>query len=284
MNFSPIQFDSVATSRYGSLFSSCFPQTTKFNANYLKWLYQENPEGLALGFDAWDNNNLAAHYACIPLHAQIGGKIVKILLSLNTATHPNYQGKGLFTRLAELTYETAADNGFDGICGVANANSTPGFVRKLGFQLVEPLQARIGIGQLNIDSVTVVRNAQFKRIWQLPSLVWRCANPNNTISSRVCDDRTQFYAPAVGRLLPAYAELILPNTDYHVNKDAIALSPCRLYLGLEPSGSVRSSLYFDIPQQLRPSPLNFIYRPLTTRVDKLERGSISFSFLDFDAY
>lgn len=284
INFSPIKFDENSLSKYVSLFSACFPKSNKYSQDYLRWLYCKNPAGVAVGFDAWDGEKLAAHYVSVPAHASVGGDVVKVLLSLNTATHPAYQGNGLFTKLAERTYAAGAAEGFDCVYGVANANSTPGFIRKLGFQLIEPLEARVGIGRLCIDSEAFARKAQFERIWSSNCLDWRCANPVNSIFCRRRDDLVQFHAAALGKLLPAYAELPSHRViDTGSSTDSF-LPPSRLFLGLVPEGASKFQRYFNIPQRFRPSPLNFIYRSLSERVPKIERGHVSLSFLDFDAY
>jgi len=284
MDFRRVTVERDLLGSYVNLMQTCFPGSRKYNINYLQWLYVDNPHGQVVGYDAWDDDHLAAHYVCIPTLAQIEGTPVKALLSLNTATHPNYQGRGLFTKLAERTYATASAEGINSIYGVANANSTPGFVRKLGFQLVEPLDAKVGLGFLHIDPAVVESNAQFKRIWTRSNLAWRCANPNNPIVTRNLDMRTQFHATAVQNFLSIYAELSATNFIDSSDNSSTSLRPWRLYIGLEPLGAIHDRFYADIPQRFRPSPLNFIYRSLTTKTEKLEKGNISFSFLDFDAY
>lgn len=284
INFSPIKFDENSLFEYASLFSVCFQKSNKYNLDYLRWLYCENPAGFAVGFDAWDGEKLAAHYVCVPVYAVVGGQAVKVLLSLNTATHPAYQGKGLFTKLAEMTYVAGAEQGFDSVYGIANANSTPGFIRKLGFQLIEPLAARFGIGSLHIDYEIAASKAQFERVWSPICLDWRCSNPGNTIYRRMHGGLVQFHAAAFGKLLPVYAELSSQRV-MDIGKSAWRyLPPGRLFLGLAPEGACKFQQYFDIPQRLRPSPLNFIYRSLSAKVPKLEKGQVSLSFLDFDAY
>ena len=111
-------------SQYQALFASCFPDATHLDAQYLSWLYGDNPAGPVIGFDAWDGDVLAAHYVCVPAAAMLHGKPSRVLLSLNTATAPSHQGKGLFTKLANATYDRGAELGFDAVYGVANANSS----------------------------------------------------------------------------------------------------------------------------------------------------------------
>jgi len=283
MRFAPVQHDPATIARYGALFAACFPGVNKFTPAYLDWLYLANPDGQAVGFDAWDGENLAAHYVCIPARAWVEGREVTVLLSLNTATHPDYQGKGLFTKLAAMTFEAGAAAGYDGVYGVANANSTPGFVRKLGFQLVRPLEARVGLGRLRHGARPAPESLSFERSWSEAALAWRCANPHNPVGRRDSAARRQFYAAAMGSHLPAYAELG-PASSTANPGPKLALSPLRLFIGLAPDSSANYWNYASIPMKLRPSPLNLIYRSFTERVTALDPGRIQFSFLDFDAY
>jgi GNAT superfamily N-acetyltransferase len=285
LRFAPVRTDADAMARYGELFKVCFPMTGKFTPRYLAWLYVENPDGRAVGYDAWDGERLAAHYVCIPARAWVEGAEVPVLLSLNTATHPDYQGKGLFTRLAAMTFEAGASQGFDGVYGVANANSTPGFVRKLGFQLVRPLEARIGIGGLRHGPQAPSSELSFERSWSPAALRWRCANPHNPVFMRGGGGKLRFHAAASGHKLPAYAELAAAGIALPALKQAAPpLSPLRLFIGLAPDASSSYWNYASIPKRLRPSPLNLIYRSFAPRVAGLDPARIAFSFLDFDAY
>jgi len=281
--FSPVAYAPELLSKYVALFSACFPGNDKFSLPYLRWLYCDNPAGSAIGFDAWDGEQLAGHYACVPAYASCAGARIKTMLSLNTATHPAYQGQGLFTQLAERTYAAAAAAGIASVHGVANANSTPGFVRKLGFRLIEPLRACIGFGSLHTDYALLAQDISFVRAWSPDTLAWRCANPANRVRHRQNGDLVQFSARGQNSLLSAYAEL--PARDIAMPDDAPFASPgSRLFLGLIPDRARRFHFYADIPTRLRPSPLNFIYRSLADNAAPLEKGNISLTFLDFDAY
>jgi hypothetical protein len=214
---------------------------------------------------------------------RIDGEPVRVLLSLNTATHPQFQGKGLFTKLAAMTYEAAAAQGFAAVYGVANANSTPGFVRKLGFQLVRPLDALVGVGPVGAAPDRQARPPAFERVWTEVALDWRCASPYNRVLCRRRGQTLQFHAPAMGRLVHAYAQLPLPDGISPAPGGA-PLSPLRLYLGLMPDHLRATGSYVSIPGRLRPSPLNLIFRSLSVPGKQLDPTLINFSFLDFDAY
>jgi GNAT superfamily N-acetyltransferase len=96
-----VRFDSLTIEKYVQLFETCLPNSDRFNARYLRWLYVENPGGFAVGFDAWEGERLAAQYVAVPIKVVIAGSTTSALLSLNTATHPEFQGRG-FAQLEPL--------------------------------------------------------------------------------------------------------------------------------------------------------------------------------------
>lgn len=282
--FSPVRVAPEMLKRYEELFLACFSRSPKFSPEVLRWMYADNPAGQAVGFDAFDGERLIAHFVTLPFSASFEGREVKALLALNIATHPDYQGKGLFTKLAEMTCQAGAEQGFHSIYGVANTASTPGYVKRLGFQLVQPLEARIGFGPLDVDLDLAASLASFSRIWTPQSLAWRCANPVNPVfMAKGRNGGAVLHAQAVSDLVSAYAEL---PADAVVPADieAKGVAPVRVFLGLVPAGVCAFRSYVPIPQRLRPSPLNMIFRSLTTSGQKIKPDSMLFSFLDFDAY
>lgn len=262
---------------YQKLLCTVFGPQRKFAADSLRWRYESNPSGPVLGMDAWDGDRLAAHYATAPCEAIVDGRPMKGLLSLNTATHPDYQGRGLFTGLAEATYGAAASTGYGFVIGVANANSTPGFVRKLGFQLVRRLEAG-----LLVQSPRRFRAApvQFHGDWREELIGWRLANP-----------AARYIAAQHGDLMGVWARTHLPLVNCAAFLEAGAHVPfarrgplgATLFIGLEPR--LRLAGILPLPERLRPSPLNLIWRPLATDAPAaLDPAATAFNFLDFDPY
>ena len=123
------------------LFSESYPNESKFSKDYLLWQYFKNPNGKVIGYNAWYDNEIAAHYSVIPTVFEKKNVIYNACQSLNTATSPYYQHKGLFTKLANLTYDKASMKGYDFVYASANNNSIGGFLGKLDFELL----GRIGI-------------------------------------------------------------------------------------------------------------------------------------------
>jgi hypothetical protein len=61
------------------------------------------------------------------------GKKYLVAQSGDTMTHSKHVGKGLFTQLAQKTYDYCQENGFHLVFGFPNENSFPGFIKRLGW-------------------------------------------------------------------------------------------------------------------------------------------------------
>lgn len=264
---------------YSNLLSRVFGAQPKFSTTALSWLYRDNPDGAVVGMDAWAGEHLAAHYVTIPMRARVQGVEARGLLSLNTATDPDFQGKGLFTRLAAATYEAAVAQGFQFVTGFANANSTPGFVRKLAFQVVRQLQAGL---LLSPPRDLPADRTDFEADWSAEGLAWRLANPAGryTVSRRgaLLDIRSRTSVP-----LLHCAAFLKPTFDLPVRDPSPWLPP--LFIGLEPRAGLEARGFIPVPEKLRPSPLNMIWRSLDpTLPPTLTPEATAVSFLDFDPY
>ncbi len=265
-----------------ALMARCFPGASHFDYAYLKWLYLENPAGEVVGFDAWEGTRLVATYVTIPARLRVEGRSVRGLLSLNTATDPEFQGKGLFTKLANAVFDLAASKGFACVYGIANAQSTPGFTRKLGFELLEPLRAAVGYGDSYCSNFQRAQgDAGLSREWDAPELQWRMRNPKNPLrSSQVRAGLTEFRAATRYKVVGATAHL--PGSGASPGRPH--LRPAG-YVGVVPAAFRQRGAWLDLPERFRPSPLNLIFKPLQRESSvKLSAGQSFISFLDFDAF
>lgn len=264
------------------LLADTFSDATHLDTRYLRWSYLENPAGPVVGFEAHDGPKLVAHYATLPLVARIAGREARGLLSLHTATHPDYRGRGLFPQLAEATYRAGADAGFEFVVGVANAASTQGFTGRLGFQLVRPLDVRAGFGAA--AAPVAAGEMDFERVWDEPALSWRLSCPARSYRRAGDPSRPVLYAPT-GRL-GIWVELDRPPEGASVRalQPLRAPHPLRLWIGLDPARAWAGSSYLTLPMRLRPSPLHLIFRDLTGAERRLDADRVRFAALDFDAY
>lgn len=100
-------------------------------AEHQNWKFRDNPAGAPIIAVAEANDRIVGQYALWPTHLRLGSERVLGAQSLDTMTHPEYRGQGMFTVLAEECMRYAAARGVEALYGFPNDNSQPGFVRKL---------------------------------------------------------------------------------------------------------------------------------------------------------
>lgn len=116
-----------------SLYRDCFNEDVL--PDFLQKKYDTSFAGISdVGYIAYHESGApAAYYGVFPCKAVIGGKAHLCAQSGDTMTHPDHRGKGLFIKLAKLTYELAKTSGIQFVFGFPNKNSYHGFVNKLGW-------------------------------------------------------------------------------------------------------------------------------------------------------
>lgn len=268
-------FDDNGLEAVAGLMKAAFPKATKYNAAYLRWQYLGNPCGRPVSFNAFaEDGTLAAHYAAIPVKMVIGGNVEEGLLSLNTATHPAHQGRRLFTTLASKTFESAAEKGYKFVVGVANANSTPGFLKHLGFYLVSPLTFKFGIGDIYKGGVP---DGLARVFYDDETLDWRLACPEFSYSAR----GNTIYG---SRPEPLFQTAVAAIPEGKSGKELGLKKPSdlfNLYIGI--GANPGKGLYFNIPRFVKRSPFNLIFKDLTQGgLPKMTADGIFFQLLDFD--
>lgn len=250
-----------SVSHHEILFNLCFPHS-KLNRRYLEWLYFSNPLGEVVGFDAMDGDVLASHYACIP--TRIGNSIG--LLSLNTATHPDYRSKRLYQKLAQMTYERWGKE-FNYVIGVANAQSASVFVKRLGFK---------EIGRLNLRFGDLRRPISGARSWSKAELDWRVNSPRQQLEKKIVGDSLVELSMRP-RNLPFKIKSIIPIHD--TDSTGMELSETSKYgFTVDWIRDKKPQIY--LPKKWKPSPLVMIYQSFSG----LDTQVNSWSFPDFDAF
>lgn len=122
------------------------PDNDVCNVEFAKHQYFRNPSGDALIELAVnpENEELAGQYVVQPQRFRCFGEAMPCVLSFNTLTREAYRGQKIFIKLAERTYNRAAEEGYAFVYGCPNQNSYPGFMKKLSFKDIHhfPLYAR----------------------------------------------------------------------------------------------------------------------------------------------
>lgn len=98
---------------------------------YDRWRYLASPFGPAPGTLAVADGRAVGFYTLWPTPLRIGSAAVAGAQSMDTMTHPDFRGQGVFVALARACFELAHERGIRLLYGFPNGESFPGFVRRL---------------------------------------------------------------------------------------------------------------------------------------------------------
>lgn len=300
-----------ATAQTAALLAEVFPGSDISQPEYLRWLYEESPFGPVIETNLDDELGRAGHYALVPIATTRDGVEHSAALSLNTTVHERARGAGAFVRLASETIAEARRRGVETVVGVANANSTPGFVRRLDFELLTPLPASVmlptpgpmgGIRSgwadagafagdglaANAEPLLAAPSSGEARSWTPQTLRWRLARPGARYALHRAEDlltvscQDSRHGVRVAILLKVFATSRLSAA----RRRALVRAACRfhrapiaLHVGLNDLADFRG---IALPERLRESPLNLIHCGLQPQPPP--PSIVRFEFLDFDAY
>ncbi len=283
--YRPVDVTASELAAVVGLFAAVWPDARHLTVDYVRWLYAENPNGPVIGYNAWRGTALAGHYVVIPIRARLHGQVVPAALSLNTAVHPAHQGKGLFTELARRTYDEARTRGAHHVIGVANANSTPGFLRKLEFHDLGPLDARILWSAPTLGPRAAP--PAWERVWEPHDLAWRIRNPSRPYTLVARHGCRQILAPTGRYGLLALLKLDSPSEAAPLPGRAVhrpLLPRPMLWIGRSARVRFRALGGVRLPNRFRASPLNLIIRYLVPGTPPVAPEAVEFAAIDFDAY
>lgn len=120
------------------------------------WKHEENAFGPSPAWVACDGERIAGFRTLMRwefVDPQRPDGTVRAVRAVDTATHPDYQGRGIFTRLTLHALEELTGEGVDLVFNTPNDQSRPGYL-KMGWQVVGKLP-------------TVVRPAHWYRLGRI---------------------------------------------------------------------------------------------------------------------
>jgi hypothetical protein len=233
--------------------------------DYLEWLYFENPNGPAIGFDAFDGDLLVAHYVCIPIWIDSFQK--PSLLALNTATHPKYQGRGLLKILANNTYAKYGDT-FACVVGVANAQAIKPLTRHLDFEHLGDLDLRFGFLDLQMSG---------RRVYSVDEIAWRVRSPGRALMSSSSDAKTVKFTRRLYGFI--FLSATSPLRNAIIDNQEISRKGRSFGLTLDWRRDKKPRVF--LPRRFKPSPLSLVFRPLS----ESDSSKLTvWTFPDFDVF
>ena len=90
------------------------------------WKHEQNAFGRSPAWVACDGERLAGVRILMPWEFRRGAVTVRAVRAVDTATHPDYQGRGIFTRLTLHAIDELREEGVDFVFNTPNDQSRPG--------------------------------------------------------------------------------------------------------------------------------------------------------------
>lgn len=111
---------------------------------FFRWKHRENPFGASAAWVAEDTGRLAGFRTFLRWEWEVPGRgVARAVRAVDTATHPDFQGRGIFSRLTLHALDELTVEGVGFVFNTPNDQSRPGYL-KMGWQLIArlPLWAR----------------------------------------------------------------------------------------------------------------------------------------------
>jgi hypothetical protein len=121
------------------------------------------------------NGELVAMNGLIPIEICNSGFPTVGWMSCDTATHPNYQGRGLFKQCVSALEVSLPDGAF--LFGFPNLNSMPGFT-KMGWRRLAEVDLYFSSSLLGTNKSAIVKEVDINTLNNFPP------NPNGIVKSR----------------------------------------------------------------------------------------------------
>jgi N-acetylglutamate synthase-like GNAT family acetyltransferase len=129
---------------------------------YWQWKHVDNPFGKSPVILAFENGTLVGVRAFMRWQWRSAGQVFEAVRAVDTATHPEYQGRGIFKKLTMELLNYCESEGWHFVFNTPNNNSKPGYI-KMGWKeagklpisvpVVHPFSMALNMSRLKQSSV-----------------------------------------------------------------------------------------------------------------------------------
>jgi GNAT superfamily N-acetyltransferase len=134
---------------------------------FFAWKHRENPFGHSPAWVAVDGDRIAGFRIFLRWEFERAGRVSRAVRAVDTATHPDYQGRGVFSRLTLHAIEELRGDGVAFVFNTPNDQSRPGYL-KMGWQPVARLP--VLFRPRSVGSLLAVARARVPaEKWSLPT-------------------------------------------------------------------------------------------------------------------
>lgn len=161
------------------LLSLAFGKKKEKASNYWDWKHYKSYFGPSYVLLAFDNNKLIAIRAFIRWELISNNQTYRCVRAVDTATHPNYQRQGLFSKLTYILLDMMKNDNVDFVFNNPNGNSLPGDL-KMGWQnlgksniffKIAPLNNIIGNRFESNKKIELLKKHEFRNIENLDQII-----------------------------------------------------------------------------------------------------------------
>jgi GNAT superfamily N-acetyltransferase len=152
-----------------------FPRDDPFFNDFFTWKHEGSPFGASPGWVACDRSRIAGFRTFARWEFEHrDGRVRRAVRAVDTATHPAYQGMGIFTRLTEHALAELCDDGIEFVFNTPNSKSRPGYL-KMGWHIVGQLPTAVRPVRLT-SLAKVARSRTAAERWSAPTSAGRPAS------------------------------------------------------------------------------------------------------------
>jgi predicted N-acetyltransferase YhbS len=122
-----------------------------------RWKHLENAFGPSPMWVAVDGERIAGFRAFLRWEFEQNGRVVRAVRAVDTATDPDYQGRGIFTQLTLQALDDLAADGVEFVFNTPNDQSRPGYL-KMGWREIG--RARAAVRPTHLGGLFALRRAR----------------------------------------------------------------------------------------------------------------------------
>ena len=102
---------------------------------FFRWKHFENPFGESPGWAVFHDDRMVAFRTLLRWELRSGALTLRLVRAVDTATDPEFQGRGLFRRLTMQAVDELSAEGVDAVFNTPNDQSRPGYL-KMGWSVL----------------------------------------------------------------------------------------------------------------------------------------------------
>lgn len=125
------------------------------NEAFFRWKHFENPFGVSPMWIAVEAERIVGLRTFLRWRWRLGDAVIESVRAVDTATHPDFQGQGIFTALTKRGVDELCGDGVSFVYNTPNDKSRPGYL-KMGW--VDIGRVPVSISPIRLAPVRVLRS------------------------------------------------------------------------------------------------------------------------------